>query len=76
MFNIDPSDIALASVKQGSATQKFLETAIVDHGAYHKRNEDRLGEAHKLLTSIEGQDRVFYGLVEKQAVKSEQKQQR
>ena len=74
MFNIGLSDIALASVKQCSETQKFLETAIVDHGAYHKQNEDRLGEAHKLLTSMEGQDRVLYGLVEKQAVKSEQKQ--
>lgn len=76
MFNIGPSDIALASVKQGSATQKFLETAVVDHGAYHKQNADRLGEAHKLLTSMEGQDRVLYGLIEKQAVKSEQKQQK
>ena len=76
MFNIGPSDIALASVKQGSATQSFLEAAIVDNGAYHKQNEDRLGEAQKLLTSIEGQDRVLYGLVENQAVKSEQKQQR
>ena len=76
MFNISPSDIALASVKQGSATQRFLETAVLDHGAYHKQNADRLGEAHKLLTSMERQDRVLYGLVEKQAIKSEQKQQK
>ena len=76
MFNISPSDIALASIEQGSATQNFLETAIVENGAYHKQNEDRLGEVQKLLTSIEGQDRVLYGLVENQAVKSEQKQQR
>lgn len=48
----------------------------MDHGAYHKQNEDRLGEAHKLLTSMEGQDRVLYGLVEKQAINSEQKQQK
>ena len=75
-FNISPSDIALASVKQGSATQRFLETAVLDHGAYHKQNVDRLGEAHKLLTSMEGQDRVLHGLVEKQAIKSEQKQQK
>ena len=74
--NIGPRDIALASAEQGSATQKFLETAIVNHDAYHKRNEDRLGEAHKLLTSIEGQDRALYGLVGKQSVKSEQKQQK
>lgn len=76
MFNIGPRDIALASAEQGSATQRFLETAIVNHGTYHKQNEVRLGEAHKLLTSIEGQDHALYGLVEKQAVKSEQKQQK
>lgn len=76
MFNISPSDITLASLEQGSATQNFLETAIVDNGAYHKQNEDRLGEAQKLLISIEEQDRVLHGLVENQAVKSEQKQRR
>ena len=75
MVNMGHRDIALASAKQGTATQAFLETAIVNHGAYHKQNEDRLGEAHRLLARIEGQDRVLYGLVEKQAIKSEQKQQ-
>ena len=76
MFNIDHRDIALASAKQGTATQAFLETAIVNHGACHKQNEDRPGEAHRLLARFEGQDRVLCGLVEKQAIKSEQKQQK
>ena len=76
MFNICHRDIALASAKQGTETQAFLETAIVNHGAYHKQNEARLGEAHRLLAKIEGQGRMLCGLVEKQAVKSEQKQQR
>ena len=76
MFNICHRDIALASAKQGTETQAFLETAIDDHGAYHKQNEARLGETHKLLARIEGQGRILCGLVEQQAVKSEQKQQR
>ena len=76
VFNISHRDIALASAKQGTATQAFLETAIVNHGAFHNHNEGRLGEAHRLLARIEGQDRALCGLVEKEAVKSEQKQQR
>ncbi|KAK0507530.1 hypothetical protein JMJ35_010053 [Cladonia borealis] len=75
-FNELLVDIALAASKQGTATQALLETAIVNHSAYHKHNKYRLGEAHRLLASIEGQDRALYGLVEKQAVKSEQKQQK
>ncbi len=76
MFNIGHRDIALASAKQGTATQAFLETAIVNNGACHKQNEDSLGKAHRLLARIEGQNRVLCGLVEKQAVKNKQKQQR
>ena len=76
MFNIGPRDINLVSVKQGTTTEKLLETAIMNHDAYHKQNQNRLGEAHKLLTSIEGQDRAWYGLVEKHSVKGEQEQQK
>ena len=76
MFNIGPRDIALASAEQGSATQRFLETAIVNHGTYHKQNEVRLGETHKLLTSIEAQKHGLYGLVENQTFKNEQKHQK
>ena len=48
----------------------------MNHGICHKQYEDRLGQVHRLLARIEGQDRGLSGLVEKQAVKSEQKQQK
>lgn len=76
LFNFVHRDIALASAKQGTETQAFLETAIVNHDACHNHNENRLGEAHRLLARVEGQDRALCGLLEKQAMKSEQKQRK